>query len=248
MLGHPEWRDDPRFRTNTARMANLRRAGRADERRARARARTAEWIDALRRRGRARRARCTRSARRSTHPQTLARGMVVDARRIPRPARRRRSAARSTSRRRRRAVDARRAAARASTRARCCASTATRDAEIDALVAEGVVRRLTDRSVPPSHGGNIAASILRAMAQRAAPEAGDDGADRGADPRGRCSQACAEHGRMRRLLPRRRRAHRSRRRGPQLVAAHHAVRRQPRRVPSSACARSHRSCSACATP
>ena len=26
VLGHPEWRDDPRFATNSARMANLRRA------------------------------------------------------------------------------------------------------------------------------------------------------------------------------------------------------------------------------
>ena len=35
VLGHPEWRDDPRFATNTARMANLRRADGRDERRAR---------------------------------------------------------------------------------------------------------------------------------------------------------------------------------------------------------------------
>ena len=35
VLGHPEWRDDPRFATNSARMENLRRAGRRDERRAR---------------------------------------------------------------------------------------------------------------------------------------------------------------------------------------------------------------------
>ena len=28
VLGHPEWRDDPRFATNSARMANLRRARR----------------------------------------------------------------------------------------------------------------------------------------------------------------------------------------------------------------------------
>ena len=35
VLGHPEWRDDPRFRTNSDRMANLERTGREDERGAR---------------------------------------------------------------------------------------------------------------------------------------------------------------------------------------------------------------------
>ena len=78
VLGHPEWRDDPRFATNSARMANRRRAGGADERRCWP-TRTKRRVDRrVRCRRRAGRARCTRSAKRSTHPQTLARGMVVD--------------------------------------------------------------------------------------------------------------------------------------------------------------------------
>ena len=77
VLGHPEWRDDPRFATNTARMENLPALVARDERRACARSRAPNG------------SRCsmppacrpvpsTRSAKRSTHPQTLARGMVVD--------------------------------------------------------------------------------------------------------------------------------------------------------------------------
>ncbi len=76
VLGHPEWRDDPRFATNTARMANR------DELVARmnavlARRTRAEWIAALDAAG-VPAGPVHALGEALTHPQTLARGMVVD--------------------------------------------------------------------------------------------------------------------------------------------------------------------------
>jgi crotonobetainyl-CoA:carnitine CoA-transferase CaiB-like acyl-CoA transferase len=76
VLGHPEWRDDPRFATNSARMQNL------DELASRMNAvlatRTkAEWIEAFDAAG-VPIGPVHAIGEALSHPQTLARGMVVD--------------------------------------------------------------------------------------------------------------------------------------------------------------------------
>ena len=76
VLGHPEWRDDPRFRTNSDRMANLaalvERMNDALATRTRA-----EWLDAFDAAGVP--AGPVNSMQEAlSHPQALARGMVVD--------------------------------------------------------------------------------------------------------------------------------------------------------------------------
>ncbi|MFO1309639.1 MAG: CoA transferase [Burkholderiales bacterium] len=76
VLGHPEWRDDPRFRTNSDRMANLaalvERMNDALATRTRA-----EWLDAFDAAGVP--AGPVNSMQEAlSHPQAIARGMVVD--------------------------------------------------------------------------------------------------------------------------------------------------------------------------
>jgi len=76
VLGHPEWRDDARFASNSARMANLETLAALMNAILPTRTR-AEWIDAFERAG------VPVGAVQSigealAHPQTLARGMVVD--------------------------------------------------------------------------------------------------------------------------------------------------------------------------
>jgi crotonobetainyl-CoA:carnitine CoA-transferase CaiB-like acyl-CoA transferase len=76
VLGHPEWRDDPRFATNTARMQNLDALTHAMSTMLATRTK-AEWIAAFDA------AQVPVGPVHSigealTHPQTLARGMVVD--------------------------------------------------------------------------------------------------------------------------------------------------------------------------
>ena len=83
-------------------------------------------------------ARCTRSARRSRHPQTLARDMVVDLVHPQAGADEGARAARSTSRTRRRESRVPRRCW-ASTRAKCCASTAMPTPRSTRFVAAGVV-------------------------------------------------------------------------------------------------------------
>jgi crotonobetainyl-CoA:carnitine CoA-transferase CaiB-like acyl-CoA transferase len=76
VLGHPEWRDDPRFRTNSDRMANL--PALVEQMNAVLGTRSkAEWIDAFDAAGVP--AGPVHSVGEAlSHPQTLARGMVVD--------------------------------------------------------------------------------------------------------------------------------------------------------------------------
>ena len=120
VLGHPEWRDDPRFATNTARMANLDALDRCDEQRHRDAQQ--KRVDRSVRRGR-------RSGRAGAHDRRGARASA-DARARhggrcsmhPQAGqRRRRSAARCTFRDADRDVHALRRCS-ASTRAKCCAS------------------------------------------------------------------------------------------------------------------------------
>ena len=120
VLGHPEWREDPRFATNSARMQQSRRARVADERGARLpyEGRVDRRVRRRRRSGRARPL-DRRSARASANARAR---HGRRSRCIRRRARRRRSVARSTSRRRRRGSRGRRRCW-ASTRAKCCAST-----------------------------------------------------------------------------------------------------------------------------
>ena len=140
VLGHPEWRDDPRFATNSARMANL--------------AALTSLMDAVlatRTRGRVDRAlRCRRRARGPgnsigealAHPQALARGMVVDlvhpqagpTKALGCPIHFSATPTRSPARRR----------SWASTRARCCASTATRTPTSMRSLPAGVVEDASD--------------------------------------------------------------------------------------------------------
>ena len=76
MLGHPEWRDDPRFRTNTDRMANLEELVRLMNGVLFTRTR-AEWMELFDAAGIP--AGPVHSIGEAlTHPQTLARGMVVE--------------------------------------------------------------------------------------------------------------------------------------------------------------------------
>jgi crotonobetainyl-CoA:carnitine CoA-transferase CaiB-like acyl-CoA transferase len=76
VLGHPEWRDDARFRTNSDRMANLSQL--ADLMNAVLGTRTrAEWIEAFDRAG-VPVGPVHSIGEALSHPQTLARGMVVD--------------------------------------------------------------------------------------------------------------------------------------------------------------------------
>jgi crotonobetainyl-CoA:carnitine CoA-transferase CaiB-like acyl-CoA transferase len=76
VLGHPEWRDDPRFATNTARMQNVEALAAAinDVMRARTKA---EWTERLAAAG-VPVGPVHSLAEALAHPQTLARGMVVD--------------------------------------------------------------------------------------------------------------------------------------------------------------------------
>ena len=122
VLGHPEWRDDVRFASNSARMENLGHAGGADERDSRRTRTRAEWIDAFEQAG------VPVGAVQSigealAHPQTLARGMVVEIH-TRRQARRRRLDVRSIFRRRRHASAVPRRCS-ASIRASCCVNTVT---------------------------------------------------------------------------------------------------------------------------
>ena len=76
VLGHPEWRDDPRYATNSDRMANLASLTAAMNAVLRSRSK-AEWTAALDAAGVP--AGPVHSIGEAlTHPQTLARGMVVD--------------------------------------------------------------------------------------------------------------------------------------------------------------------------
>jgi crotonobetainyl-CoA:carnitine CoA-transferase CaiB-like acyl-CoA transferase len=78
VLGHPEWRDDPRFRTNTDRMANLEELVRLMNTVLFTRTR-AEWIELFDAAG----VPCGpvhSIGEALSHPQTLARGMVVETR------------------------------------------------------------------------------------------------------------------------------------------------------------------------
>jgi crotonobetainyl-CoA:carnitine CoA-transferase CaiB-like acyl-CoA transferase len=76
VLGHPEWRDDPRFRTNSDRMANLATLVEAMNEVLAARTR-AEWLEAFDAAGVP--AGPVNSMQEAlSHPQAIARGMVVD--------------------------------------------------------------------------------------------------------------------------------------------------------------------------
>ena len=121
-LGHPEWRDDPRFASNSARMENLD---------ALVAAMNAVLVDAHQRRVDRRRStppacrsgRCTRSGKRCRIRKRW-RATWWSTWCIRRPGRPRRSAARSIFRRRRPASTGRRRCW-ASIRANCCANTIT---------------------------------------------------------------------------------------------------------------------------
>jgi len=76
VLGHPEWRDDPRFATNTARMANLDALAGMMNAVLGTRSK-AEWIDAFDAAG-VPVGSVHSIGEALAHPQTLARGMVVD--------------------------------------------------------------------------------------------------------------------------------------------------------------------------
>jgi crotonobetainyl-CoA:carnitine CoA-transferase CaiB-like acyl-CoA transferase len=76
VLGHPEWRDDPRFATNTARMQNLHALVELMNGVLAQRTR-AEWLAALDAAG-VPAGPVHSLAEALTHPQTIARGMVVD--------------------------------------------------------------------------------------------------------------------------------------------------------------------------
>ena len=76
VLGHPEWRDDPRFRTNSARMANLDALTDAMSAVLATRPK-AEWIAAFDAAG-VPAGPVHTIGEALEHPQTLARGMVVD--------------------------------------------------------------------------------------------------------------------------------------------------------------------------
>jgi crotonobetainyl-CoA:carnitine CoA-transferase CaiB-like acyl-CoA transferase len=76
VLGHPEWRDDPRFATNSARMANLDALAAAMTAVLATRT-TAEWIVAFDAAG-VPVGPVHTIGEALAHPQTLARGMVVD--------------------------------------------------------------------------------------------------------------------------------------------------------------------------
>lgn len=76
VLGHPEWRDDPRYATNTDRMANLPALTEAMNAVLRMRSR-AEWTAAFDAAG-VPAGPVHTIGEALTHPQTLARGMVVD--------------------------------------------------------------------------------------------------------------------------------------------------------------------------
>jgi crotonobetainyl-CoA:carnitine CoA-transferase CaiB-like acyl-CoA transferase len=75
-LGHPEWRDDPRFATNTARMENLPSLVAAMNGVLAQKSR-AEWLTLLDAAG-VPAGPVNSLGEALTHPQTLARGMVVD--------------------------------------------------------------------------------------------------------------------------------------------------------------------------
>jgi crotonobetainyl-CoA:carnitine CoA-transferase CaiB-like acyl-CoA transferase len=76
VLGHPEWRDDPRFRTNSDRMANLAALVEAMNAVLGTRS-TAEWIEAFDAAG-VPVGPVNSIGEALAHPQTKARGMVVD--------------------------------------------------------------------------------------------------------------------------------------------------------------------------
>ncbi|MFZ5538861.1 MAG: CaiB/BaiF CoA transferase family protein [Pseudomonadota bacterium] len=76
VLGHPEWRDDPRFRTNSDRMRNLDALAAAMNDVLATRTR-AEWIEAFNAAG-VPVGPVHSIGEALSHPQTLARGMVVD--------------------------------------------------------------------------------------------------------------------------------------------------------------------------
>ena len=76
VLGHPEWRSDPRFATNAARMTNLLRIDHCDERSYR-NAHKKPWIEAFDAAG-VPVGPVHTIGEALEHPQTLARGMVVD--------------------------------------------------------------------------------------------------------------------------------------------------------------------------
>jgi hypothetical protein len=122
VLGHPEWRDDPRFATNTARLANLPALVSLMNDVLAMRPK-AEWVD-----GSMPPASPSDLSIRSARPLPIRRRWPAAWSSISsmrKPGRPRRSAARSIfPRRRRRSPAPRRSSA--STRAKCCASTATR--------------------------------------------------------------------------------------------------------------------------
>jgi len=76
VIGHPEWRDDPRFRTNTDRMANLEELVRLMNTVLFTRTR-AEWVELFDTAG-VPVGPVHSIGEAMTHPQTLARGMVVE--------------------------------------------------------------------------------------------------------------------------------------------------------------------------
>jgi crotonobetainyl-CoA:carnitine CoA-transferase CaiB-like acyl-CoA transferase len=76
VIGHPEWRDDPRFRTNTDRMANLEELVRLMNTVLFTRTR-AEWVELFDAAG-VPVGPVHSIGEAMTHPQTLARGMVVE--------------------------------------------------------------------------------------------------------------------------------------------------------------------------
>jgi crotonobetainyl-CoA:carnitine CoA-transferase CaiB-like acyl-CoA transferase len=76
VLGHPEWRDDPRFRTNADRMANLEALSAAIDQAMSSRTKD-EWIAAFDAAG-VPVGPVHTIGEALSHPQTLARGMVVD--------------------------------------------------------------------------------------------------------------------------------------------------------------------------
>ena len=76
VLGHPEWREDPRFRTNRDRMANLEALAAAMNHVIATRTKSA-WMEAFDRAG-VPAGPVHTIGQALAHPQTLARGMVVD--------------------------------------------------------------------------------------------------------------------------------------------------------------------------
>ena len=137
VLGHPEWRGDPRFATNAARMANLDALTDCDEQQSSQRAARSEWIEAFDAAG-VPVGPVHTIGEALEHPQTLARGMVVDLHH--RAGRKDQSAlARRCTFRARRPKRARAAPMLGEHTREVLREFGYQDAEIDRFVAEGVV-------------------------------------------------------------------------------------------------------------